>query len=69
MVLIALIKRPKRDGDDGPQFAPNRRHRLWLRFLHWLREPIPFPGMTFHFEPRQERYNQDESTLSRSARK
>jgi hypothetical protein len=21
--------------------------RLWLAFVNWLMEPIPFPGMTF----------------------
>ena len=71
MVLIALIHRSKWYEIDRPhdQSALHRRQRLWRWFLHWLGEPIPFPGMTFNFEPRQTGYNQDESTLSKSARK
>jgi hypothetical protein len=69
MVLVELMNRPQRGGDDGPQFAPNWRQKLWLRFLRWLREHIPLPGMIVNFAPRQTRYNQDESTLSKSARK
>jgi hypothetical protein len=31
--------------------------RLWLAFLKWLMEPIPFPGMTYELNepPREDR--------------
>lgn len=71
MLLIALVNRPTQGRDDKPADRRTvvRRRQAWQCFLNWLREPIPFPGMTFNFEPPQTRYNQDRSTLSKSARK
>ena len=70
MLLIALVNRPTQSRDDKPEDRPTpvQRRQVWQRFLNWLREPIPFPGMTFNFEPRQTRYNQDRSTSIKSAR-
>jgi hypothetical protein len=73
MFLLGLVNRPMQFGDGGSsgQRGPEQRQRrrVWRRFVNWLREPIPFPGMTFNFEPRQTRYNKHTSTLSTAARK
>jgi len=69
MLLIVLVDRRVQSRDDKPadRVALALRRQTWQSLLNWLREPIPFPGMTFDFEPRQTSYNQDRSTASKSA--
>jgi hypothetical protein len=41
---------------------------MWRRFLRWLQEPIPFPGMTFDIDCHETRYNQEKVQDPKSPR-
>lgn len=70
MFLVLLIRRPLESRDEKPadRTMSMRRRRVWERFFAWMREPIPFPGMTYNFLPRTTRYNQSESSSSTTPR-
>lgn len=69
MILLMLITLPAELGnrESSERHTRGSQLRLWSRFLDWLKEPIPFPAMTFDIEPPQKRYNRETRSGSESA--
>lgn len=49
---------------DSPK--PHWWARVWLRFEHWMMEPVDFPGKWPAQEPPAERYNSESPSTSDS---
>jgi hypothetical protein len=68
IVLLAISYQPSNPQSDQNDGRPRSlRQQLWRRFLDWLMEPIPFPGMTFDIEPARKKYSEEK--LKRRATK
>jgi hypothetical protein len=62
IILLAISFQPSQCGSDSNDGRPpSLRQRLWRRFLDWLMEPIPFPGMTFDIEPARKRWSDEKA--------
>jgi hypothetical protein len=62
IILLAITfqwSETRSDPNDGR--PPSLRQRLWRRFLDWLMEPIPFPGMTLDIKPARKRWSDEKA--------
>jgi hypothetical protein len=67
MLLIRMTTLSSRNNSGGStdKMQSGWRQRLWVPFIDWLTEPIPFPGKVYHLghsgESKRRALKQDES--------